>query len=101
MDLSAGFIPLHGALAARAGRDFRTTTSTTDRGAVRPGSTTRSPLLCHRQEDEHGELARVRGVAPLDLTWRLGRKELASWYRNERRLRTSRSNSASSPRLGR
>jgi len=44
--------------------------------------------LCraHHQQGEHGELARCRGQAPLDVTWRLGRKESASWYRNERRL---------------
>jgi hypothetical protein len=41
---------------------------------------------CHHREGEHGDLARVRGVAPLDLTWRLGRQDLASWFRNERRL---------------
>ncbi len=44
--------------------------------------------LCrfHHQRGEHGGLARCRGTAPLGLLWRLGRKDLASWYRNERRL---------------
>ncbi|ANM28815.1 hypothetical protein ABI59_03130 [Acidobacteria bacterium Mor1] len=44
--------------------------------------------LCrfHHQRGEHGGLARCRGRAPLGLLWRLGRKDLASWYRNERRL---------------
>jgi hypothetical protein len=44
--------------------------------------------LCwlHHQEGVHGDLARVRGTAPLGLVWRLGKEALASWYRNERRL---------------
>ena len=31
-------------------------------------------------------MARVRGRAPLDVTWRLGLETLASWYRNEKRI---------------
>ena len=44
--------------------------------------------LCkfHHQQGEHGGLARVRGRAPLDLTWRLGTPDLASWWKNERRI---------------
>ena len=44
--------------------------------------------LCraHHQHGEHGLLAQCRGRAPLDVVWRLGRPELASWFRNERRL---------------
>jgi 5-methylcytosine-specific restriction endonuclease McrA len=44
--------------------------------------------LCrfHHQRGEHGELASCRGKAPLGILWRLGRKELAVWYCNERRV---------------
>lgn len=44
--------------------------------------------LCrfHHQRGEHGDEARVRGRAPLALRWRLGRRELATWYQNERRV---------------
>ena len=51
--------------------------------------------LCrfHHQRGEHGGLARCTGRAPLGLTWRLGAGEIASWYRNERRIRSP----ASSP----
>jgi hypothetical protein len=44
--------------------------------------------LCrfHHHEGEHGEFAKCRGKAPLDVIWRLGRPELATWWRNERRL---------------
>jgi len=44
--------------------------------------------LCrfHHQRGEHGGLASCRGTAPLALTWRLGSREVARWYRNERRL---------------
>jgi hypothetical protein len=44
--------------------------------------------LCrfHHQRGEHDGLARVRGRAPLDLAWRLGRADLGTWYRNERRV---------------
>ena len=40
----------------------------------------------HHLQGEHGGLARVRGQAPLGLTWRLGSPRLGTWYRNERRL---------------
>ena len=44
--------------------------------------------LCrfHHQRGEHGGLASCSGTAPLGLLWRLGRSDLAQWYRNERRL---------------
>ena len=44
--------------------------------------------LCdfHHREGEHGELAHCWGRAPLDVYWRLGCEELATWYRNERQL---------------
>lgn len=44
--------------------------------------------LCrfHHQRGEHGGLASCSGEAPLGITWRLGRQDMASWYRNERRL---------------
>ena len=44
--------------------------------------------LCraHHQQGEHGESARCRGRAPLDVLWRLGKKGVACWYRNEVRL---------------
>ena len=44
--------------------------------------------LCrfHHQRGEHGELASCRGRAPLDLTWRLGRRDVSEWFRNERRI---------------
>ncbi|MGH9750063.1 MAG: HNH endonuclease signature motif containing protein [Candidatus Polarisedimenticolia bacterium] len=44
--------------------------------------------LCrfHHQCGEHGGLASCRGTAPLGITWRLGRPEVGTWYRNERRL---------------
>ncbi len=40
----------------------------------------------HHQWGEHGGLASCRGTAPLGLTWRLGRKEVGVWYRNEKKL---------------
>jgi hypothetical protein len=45
--------------------------------------------LCawHHRQGEHGVLARCRGTAPLDVTWRLGRRDLGTRFRNERRLR--------------
>ncbi|HKY31862.1 MAG TPA: HNH endonuclease signature motif containing protein [Candidatus Polarisedimenticolia bacterium] len=45
-------------------------------------------LLCaaHHLRGEHGLRACVRGRAPLDVVWRLGEKDAAVWYRNERRL---------------
>lgn len=44
--------------------------------------------LCrfHHKRGEHGELASCRGKAPLGILWRLGKKELAVLYRNERRV---------------
>ena len=44
--------------------------------------------LCrfHHHQGEHGQLAKCRGKAPLDVTWRLGEPDLATWWRNERRL---------------
>jgi hypothetical protein len=44
--------------------------------------------LCawHHRQGEHGVLARCRGIAPLDVTWRLGRRDLGMRFRNERRL---------------
>ena len=40
----------------------------------------------HHYWGEHGELASCRGKAPLGILWRLGKKDLAVWYRNERRV---------------
>jgi hypothetical protein len=42
--------------------------------------------LCrfHHQRGEHGGLLRCRGRAPIGLSWRLGRRELAREFRNER-----------------
>ena len=40
----------------------------------------------HHYRGEHGELASCRGRAPLGILWRLGKKDLAVWYRNERRI---------------
>ena len=40
----------------------------------------------HHKRGEHGELASCRGKAPLGIVWRLGKKDLAVWYRNERRV---------------
>ena len=42
--------------------------------------------LCrfHHQRGEHGDLASCRGRAPTGVTWRLGRRDAPSWYRNER-----------------
>ncbi len=44
--------------------------------------------LCrfHHQLGEHGTLASCRGKAPLELTWRLGRADVAVWFRNELRI---------------
>jgi hypothetical protein len=44
------------------------------------------PCRFHHYQGEHGELASCRGKAPLGILWRLGRKALAVWYRNERRV---------------
>jgi hypothetical protein len=48
--------------------------------------------LCrfHHRRGEHGDLARCRGQAPLGVLWRLGRKDLGVWFRNERRLNANR-----------
>jgi hypothetical protein len=40
----------------------------------------------HHQRGEHGELAEVRGRAPLGLVWRLGRGGIGGRFRNERSL---------------
>lgn len=47
--------------------------------------------LCafHHRWGEHGSLARCRGEAPLRVLWRLGRREVGVWFRNERRLSAS------------
>jgi hypothetical protein len=37
----------------------------------------------HHLLGEHGVLASCKGQAPLGITWRLGRKDLGRWYRNE------------------
>ena len=44
--------------------------------------------LCgfHHRQGEHGQLARCRGRAPLDVEWWLGREDVSVKYRNERRL---------------
>ena len=45
-------------------------------------------LLCvtHHMLGEHGGLARCRGRAPLDVVWRLGCEEFATWWRNDKQL---------------
>ena len=47
--------------------------------------------LCrfHHSRGQHGGLASCRGIAPLGILWRLGRREVGAWYRNERRLKTN------------
>jgi hypothetical protein len=40
----------------------------------------------HHYLGEHGELASCCGKAPLGILWRLGKKDLGVWYRNERRV---------------
>ncbi len=40
----------------------------------------------HHQLGEHGVLASCRGKAPLGIKWRLGREDVAEWFRNERRV---------------
>jgi hypothetical protein len=44
--------------------------------------------LCefHHLQGEHGILAWCRGKAPLDVIWRLGRPDLATWWRNDLRI---------------
>jgi len=47
--------------------------------------------LCrfHHHRGEHGELASCRGKAPLGIVWRPGKKDIGTWYRNERRVALS------------
>jgi 5-methylcytosine-specific restriction endonuclease McrA len=56
----------------------------------RGGDNAASNRIClcrfHHQRGEHGGLASCRGRAPLDVLWRLGRRTLATWFRNERRV---------------
>jgi hypothetical protein len=54
----------------------------------------------HHQRGEHGGLASCRGRAPLDIIWRLGRRDLARWYRNERLLAPVRSSSSNPAKPG-
>jgi hypothetical protein len=44
--------------------------------------------LCrfHHHRGAHGELGACTGKAPLRLLWRLGRQDVAEWYRNERQV---------------
>ena len=44
--------------------------------------------LCtpHHKQGEHGELARCRGKAPLDVIWRLGKPGYETWWSNETQL---------------
>jgi len=53
-----------------------------------PDSLDNRDCICrfHHYRGEHGELASCRGKAPLGILWRLGKKDLAVWYRNERRV---------------
>jgi hypothetical protein len=48
----------------------------------------------HHHLGEHGLLASCRGKAPLGILWRLGKKDLGVWYRNERRVVAPTSGSA-------
>jgi hypothetical protein len=54
------------------------------------GSDEDGNLVClcafHHLRGEHGDRLRVRGQAPVGLVWRLGRPDLAEWFRNERRV---------------
>jgi len=52
--------------------------------------------LCafHHRLGEHGFLARCRGQAPLGVLWRLGRREVGVWFRNERLLDASHASNA-------
>jgi hypothetical protein len=45
--------------------------------------------LCatHHLQGEHGQFARCKGKAPLEILWRIGRKDLGTWFMNERKLR--------------
>jgi hypothetical protein len=55
-------------------------------GSLRASSNQVSLCRFHHKLGEHGTLASCTGRAPLDLLWRLGRPEIGSWYRNDRRL---------------
>jgi hypothetical protein len=50
----------------------------------------------HHRAGEHGTLLRVKGEAPLGLTFRLGRPGCHRWFRNERRV-AAEANHAGSP----
>jgi len=52
----------------------------------------------HHYQGEHGGLATCRGKAPLGILWRLGKKDLGVWYRNERRVAAPTSGSADGSR---
>ena len=56
----------------------------------RSGSDDGANLVClcafHHRRGEHEGRMEVRGRTPLGLLWRLGRPELATWYRNDRRV---------------
>jgi hypothetical protein len=56
----------------------------------RGGSNAATNRICicsfHHRQGEHGDLARCTGVAPLGLSWVLGRDGIGGWYRNERRV---------------
>jgi hypothetical protein len=52
----------------------------------------------HHHLGEHGLLASCRGKAPLGILWRLGKKDLGVWYRNERRVDAPTSGSADGTR---
>lgn len=55
------------------------------------GPGTARPCLCrfHHQRGEHGGLASCKGSAPLAVLWRLGKRELGVWYRNDVRVASS------------
>lgn len=56
----------------------------------RGGTSSSDNLVClcrmHHQQGEHSGRMRIRGVAPLNIVWRLGVPKLATWFRNEIRL---------------
>ena len=56
----------------------------------RGGSNARTNKCClctfHHHRGEHGDLASFRGEAPLGILCRLGRRDVAEWFRNERRV---------------
>jgi hypothetical protein len=54
------------------------------RGGDKKAESNRTTLCrFHHQMGEHGAFASCRGTAPLGILWRLGKKELGTWYRNE------------------